>query len=153
MQTFGILKKTWGILDKRTEHKKFWKVLDTWVCLITHNMIIRFRQQLEQAAAGSANVAELTAEFEQHLQEVDDGIPPITIATLRRDASSSGTQVMPAVTQSQADGVSVISRRHGGQQSQASKDRAALKRRDDVADQIWEHRSAKRGNKRSRLAA
>ena len=46
LQTFGILKKMWLILATPTESTKPNKVLDCWSCLILHNMLIRYRQQL-----------------------------------------------------------------------------------------------------------
>jgi hypothetical protein len=48
------MKSQWRILDKATTHKKERKVLDAWVCGIVHNMMVRYRQSLREAATIAA---------------------------------------------------------------------------------------------------
>jgi hypothetical protein len=56
LQFFGIFKTQWRLLDMESEEQKHVKVLATWCCLITHNMIIRFREALRAAGAPEAGV-------------------------------------------------------------------------------------------------
>jgi DDE superfamily endonuclease len=67
-QTFGILKKVWRLLDMLTEHSKEQKITDTHCCCILHNLILRYRSDVNTPIAVKAD---LDAVYCRLLEEVN----------------------------------------------------------------------------------
>ena len=162
-QTFGVLKKTWRVLDTRTEESKANKVVLTWSACILHNMIIRYRQGLQDADK-QEEAAALAVEHQRLLDEVDlspdgdmGGVERLAVVPadgVRGTVSSGGGGSSSAggISSSRAGGGGSSSsssaraapRMRNGKPSEAHLQRLAVAKRQAVVAQVYQHRTAKK---------
>ena len=98
-------------------------------------MIIRYRIALADQLVHVPERASMEEELHAVLAEVDEELGPVAVPSVQPDAQGHA----PA-----AEGPIVVDRLYKGQQSQASIERAAARRRVEVVAQIWVQRGTRK---------